>query len=122
MAELDPFEISWARLPTKSFSTTLVHIWTLLWKSTLVLARNKASTLLQLVCPVLVCAHLLCLQLVIDAYVHSTEDKHPPTYTVEIPKCWGADCITLAVVLAGPSTDWTDFVIPHIAQQADLTL
>ena len=120
----EPMEIADMQTIKKRWynSALVVHCRALLSKNILLLFRNKTATIIQLASPVLVCLYLVLIQSVVNNYISSTANPNPQVYPATIPTCWGSDCVTLEIVITGNSSDWTDFVIPHIAKSTGLRI
>lgn len=134
MTERLPFEIEYAGLDSEkvqqsaairkccqeSTETALVKL--LLWKNYLLFKRNWKSLLAEVLVPFLICAYIVGVQLVSNI---ATERRQPDPEIVRldnIPKCWGEDCITLAVAYTDGNKPWTEYVLAHIAEHSDLEM
>mmetsp|Transcript_23109 Transcript_23109/g.41251 ORF Transcript_23109/g.41251 Transcript_23109/m.41251 type:complete len:901 (-) Transcript_23109:1806-4508(-) len=134
MTERKAFEIEYAHLDTSTESkpgvkrkcckedadTSLLRL--MLWKNFLLFKRNWKSLLAEVLVPFLICAYIVFVQEIANI---ATERTQPAPETLQldtIPKCWGDDCITLAVAYTDGDKPWTDYVLNHIAQNNDLDL
>ena len=107
----------------KQLKIYYLHLKCLMWKQFLVFRRNLKSTLFQLFTPLFICLFLLMLQQVAQISLKSMVNKHPSTESIQrIPKCWGSGCITLGVGFTSGKTDWTDYVLSHLATNQNLKL
>lgn len=90
-------------------------------KNFLIFSRNKYITFLLLICPFFICVYLNQIQIIVDQYTESLANPHPREISIsQIPKCFGNNCITLGIGLTGGPTEWTDYVIDHIAKSSGL--
>lgn len=107
----------------KHIPTFLYQLLILLWKNALLFRSHYNITLLMIFSPVLICLYLNYQQALTNNYIHSKNLIDSPIVSVDrIPKCYGKDCITLAIGMTHGANAWTDHVIQYLEGNHDLKL
>lgn len=95
----------------------------LLWKNALLFKSHYCISLLMIFSPLFICIWLDYTQLMTDSYVQSKNLIESPIRSVDrIPKCYGKDCITLAIGMTHGTNAWTDHVLSYLDREHDLKL
>eukprot|EP00357_Protocruzia_adherens_P001361 CAMPEP_0115019368 /NCGR_PEP_ID=MMETSP0216-20121206/29400_1 /TAXON_ID=223996 /ORGANISM="Protocruzia adherens, Strain Boccale" /LENGTH=942 /DNA_ID=CAMNT_0002390821 /DNA_START=13 /DNA_END=2841 /DNA_ORIENTATION=- len=97
----------------------------LMKKNLLVSMRNLKQTGFQILTPIFFCLLILGMQALANSIVDENYDPNPPIEEIpKIPHCWGDDCLTVGVGIAGDrqkdDLQWVENVMDYIRKENDL--
>jgi ABC-type multidrug transport system ATPase subunit len=90
-------------------------------KNYLIFSRNKYLSLMLIICPFFICLYLQRIQNTIEIYTTSLSDPYPEEVNIsKIPKCFGQDCLSLAIGLTGGRNELSEYIVDHISHKSGL--